>query len=190
MSQTRLRRRSDLFDRGRRTLARGADRYRRAPADPGALLDASGAARSRVADSIPQRPDDRHVRAPLSGAAERDRLVGGRSAGGRGHHAARTGTGLPGRDTAGRPETGARRLMNQIFARGATLLLIGLLLAGGVVILTARSHAERAHAIPAPVTDETPSSATTQVVVLAGGCFWGVQAVFQHVDGVTGAESG
>ena len=26
--------------------------------------------------------------------------------------------------------------------------------------------------------------------MLAGGCFWGVQAVFQHVDGVTGALSG
>src|SRR6202022_230980 len=28
------------------------------------------------------------------------------------------------------------------------------------------------------------------VVVLAGGCFWGVQGVFQHVKGVTGAVSG
>ena len=32
--------------------------------------------------------------------------------------------------------------------------------------------------------------ATSEVAVLAGGCFWGVQGVFQHVDGVTSAVSG
>ena len=32
--------------------------------------------------------------------------------------------------------------------------------------------------------------ATSAVVVLAGGCFWGVQGVFQHVKGVTNAVSG
>ena len=30
----------------------------------------------------------------------------------------------------------------------------------------------------------------TETAVLAGGCFWGVQGVFQHVDGVTNAVSG
>jgi peptide-methionine (S)-S-oxide reductase len=30
----------------------------------------------------------------------------------------------------------------------------------------------------------------SEVAVLAGGCFWGVQGVFQHVDGVTSAVSG
>ena len=32
--------------------------------------------------------------------------------------------------------------------------------------------------------------ATSEVAVLAGGCFWGVQGVFQHVEGVTSAISG
>jgi peptide-methionine (S)-S-oxide reductase len=32
--------------------------------------------------------------------------------------------------------------------------------------------------------------ATSEVAVLAGGCFWGVQGVFQHVDGITSAVSG
>ena len=32
--------------------------------------------------------------------------------------------------------------------------------------------------------------ATSEIVVLAGGCFWGVQGVFQHVNGVTNAVSG
>lgn len=45
---------------------------------------------------------------------------------------------------------------------------------------------------PAPAVDESPadSTATSAVAVLAGGCFWGVQGVFQHVKGVTGAVSG
>ncbi len=43
--------------------------------------------------------------------------------------------------------------------------------------------------IPPPVQDETPK-AGPETVVLAGGCFWGVQGVFQHVKGVTSAVSG
>ena len=72
----------------------------------------------------------------------------------------------------------------------STLLLIGLLLAGGTFLLIARSHAERAHVIPPPVADEPMGGDATEVAVLAGGCFWGVQGVFQHVNGVTGAVSG
>jgi peptide-methionine (S)-S-oxide reductase len=54
-----------------------------------------------------------------------------------------------------------------------------------------RSMAEEARAIPAPALDEpAASNAGTEVAVLAGGCFWGVQGVFQHVDGVIGAVSG
>ena len=52
------------------------------------------------------------------------------------------------------------------------------------------SAAEVAHAIPAPALDEPAGQATSEVAVLAGGCFWGVQGVFQHVDGVTSAVSG
>jgi peptide-methionine (S)-S-oxide reductase len=44
--------------------------------------------------------------------------------------------------------------------------------------------------IPPPALDEAAGTATTEVAVLAGGCFWGVQGVFQHVDGVTSAVSG
>lgn len=36
----------------------------------------------------------------------------------------------------------------------------------------------------------TESSAETETVVLAGGCFWGVQGVYEHVKGVLKAESG
>jgi peptide-methionine (S)-S-oxide reductase len=71
-----------------------------------------------------------------------------------------------------------------------TVLLTGLLVIGGALLLIGRSHAERAHIIPPPVTDAPTGGDATEVAVLAGGCFWGVQGVFQHVDGVTGAVSG
>src|ERR1700735_716027 len=51
--------------------------------------------------------------------------------------------------------------------------------------------AERAIEIPAPALDQTlPAASGLQTVVLAGGCFWGMQAVFAHTKGVTQAVSG
>ena len=50
--------------------------------------------------------------------------------------------------------------------------------------------ADEAVVIPAPTVDAQPGPRTTEIAVLAGGCFWGVQGVFQHVDGVTRAVSG
>jgi peptide-methionine (S)-S-oxide reductase len=46
-------------------------------------------------------------------------------------------------------------------------------------------------AVPAPVIDASvASSKGEQTAVVAGGCFWGIQAVFQHVKGVISATSG
>lgn len=45
-------------------------------------------------------------------------------------------------------------------------------------------------ALDAPKAPPSSGSASTQSIVLAGGCFWGVQAVFQHVKGVSQAVSG
>jgi len=46
-------------------------------------------------------------------------------------------------------------------------------------------------AVPAPVVDEAkPAASAKQTAVVAGGCFWGIQAVFQHVKGVVSATSG
>jgi len=50
--------------------------------------------------------------------------------------------------------------------------------------------AEEAVVIPAPAVDEPASDAATAVAVFAGGCFWGVQGVYQHVNGVLKAVSG
>lgn len=53
------------------------------------------------------------------------------------------------------------------------------------------AKASPAAAVPAPVVDATRASAPgKQNAVVSGGCFWGVQAVFQHVKGVISATSG
>lgn len=67
----------------------------------------------------------------------------------------------------------------------AALMLIPL------ACLSARfvNAAEQAIVVPPPVSDDTASSGL-QTVVLAGGCFWGVQGVYQHTKGVTQAVSG
>ena len=45
--------------------------------------------------------------------------------------------------------------------------------------------------LPDPTSDEPLSkSKSAQTVVLAGGCFWGIQAVFEHVKGVSSATAG
>jgi peptide-methionine (S)-S-oxide reductase len=64
-----------------------------------------------------------------------------------------------------------------------------LVLAAGVARWTTSSAAEPTQMVPPPAVDEK-TSASTETAVLAGGCFWGVQGVFQHVDGVTAAVSG
>src|SRR6202011_4733807 len=68
------------------------------------------------------------------------------------------------------------------------LILLGLAAAVGFV--TTRSTAEEARVVPPPVVDDQASGKASEVAVIAGGCFWGVQGVFQHVDGVTSAVSG
>jgi peptide-methionine (S)-S-oxide reductase len=67
-------------------------------------------------------------------------------------------------------------------------LLMGLLAA---FWLGPSCAAEPATIIPAPAMDApAPAAAGSQTIVLAGGCVWGVQAVFQHVKGVSQALSG
>ncbi|MEI2299637.1 peptide-methionine (S)-S-oxide reductase MsrA [Ensifer sp. MJa1] len=54
---------------------------------------------------------------------------------------------------------------------------------------SATSAQEPAVVIPPPSLDER-ASGSTEIAVFAGGCFWGVQGVFQHVKGVKKAVSG
>jgi peptide-methionine (S)-S-oxide reductase len=71
-----------------------------------------------------------------------------------------------------------------LLAGGAMGLLAGI---GAKILPTA---AEEAVTLPAPAVDEQAGQKTSEVAVFAGGCFWGVQGVFQHVKGVTNAVSG
>lgn len=66
-------------------------------------------------------------------------------------------------------------------------LILGSLLSATACTAKANPNA----AVPAPAVD-APRAATSgqQTAVLSGGCFWGVQAVFQHVKGVIRATSG
>lgn len=67
------------------------------------------------------------------------------------------------------------------------MLALTLMVAG---IAPARAEPD-AFAVPAAVLDETGGAARhSEIAVFSGGCFWGVQKVFQHVDGVLEAVSG
>ena len=68
-------------------------------------------------------------------------------------------------------------------------LVAGAVLAA-LALATPRSTAEEARVVPPPAVDEARSASTPEVAVVAGGCFWGVQGVFQHVKGVVSAVSG
>jgi len=67
----------------------------------------------------------------------------------------------------------------------ASLLLAALI--GAPLPATA---AEPAVVIPAPALDDARAAGPLQTAVLAGGCFWGVQGVYEHVRGVKQVLSG
>ncbi len=65
---------------------------------------------------------------------------------------------------------------------GATALL-------GFTLTTGMAQAERAVVIPAVAAD-VPATPGRQTAIFAGGCFWGLEAVFEHVKGVTSVTNG
>jgi len=65
------------------------------------------------------------------------------------------------------------------------------LLASLLAAAACNAKASPAAAVPPPALDASRTSSTgRQTAVVSGGCFWGVQAVFQHVKGVISATSG
>ena len=74
--------------------------------------------------------------------------------------------------------------MSRVSVRMVAMLLTVL---AGAVACRAGSGA----AVPSPAADERKAAgAGKETAVVAGGCFWGIQAVFQHVKGVVSATSG
>jgi len=74
--------------------------------------------------------------------------------------------------------------------RSASTLMLGALLLVPLFATGLVHAAEPAVSLPPPTLDAPPSGSGLQTAVLAGGCFWGVQAVYQHTKGVTQAVSG
>jgi peptide-methionine (S)-S-oxide reductase len=78
--------------------------------------------------------------------------------------------------------------MTQLSRLSLCAAAIGALAIAAFVAVPSRA-AEDAVVIPAPKADVKASDGL-QTAVLAGGCFWGVQGVFQHTAGVVNAVSG
>ena len=57
------------------------------------------------------------------------------------------------------------------------------------LVMSAASAADLGKKIPAPALDPA-GTASSEIAVLAGGCFWGQQGVFEHVKGVSKVVSG
>ena len=75
------------------------------------------------------------------------------------------------------------------FTRGALAVLGFAAVAATAFWQTPARSAEDAVVIPPPALDEKVASGS-ETAIFAGGCFWGVQGVFQHVKGVSKAVSG
>ena len=72
--------------------------------------------------------------------------------------------------------------------RGWMLAGVAVVALGGWLV-QAPARANDTHVIPPPALD-APAASGPQTIVLSGGCFWGVQGVFEHVKGVTRAVAG
>ena len=67
---------------------------------------------------------------------------------------------------------------------------VALLSASLACVAGTASAAGSGRLVPPPAVDEQAGARSSEVAVVAGGCFWGVQGVYQHVKGVTSAVSG
>jgi len=83
--------------------------------------------------------------------------------------------------------TGIARTRTPIFKSALAALIVAT--AAAAFWQSPARSAEDAVVIPPPAIDEKAASGSEKAI-FAGGCFWGVQGVFQHVKGVTKAVSG
>jgi peptide-methionine (S)-S-oxide reductase len=82
--------------------------------------------------------------------------------------------------------------MINLSSRRSLIYLCGVLLLAGAALLGLAPlyGAEAPVAIAPPAVDNPKAAGPLQTAVLAGGCFWGVQGVFEHVRGVTRVVAG
>lgn len=70
-------------------------------------------------------------------------------------------------------------------------LLVAVIVAATLAAVVKLRAGDRAIPLPNPAVDSSLAKTNSQATaVVAGGCFWGIQAVFQHVKGVVSATSG
>jgi peptide-methionine (S)-S-oxide reductase len=79
--------------------------------------------------------------------------------------------------------------MSHIAKNGVWIALLALV-AVGVLWNTPGRSGEAAVVLPAPALDNPKAAGPLQTAVLAGGCFWGVQGVYQYTKGVKQVLSG
>lgn len=78
---------------------------------------------------------------------------------------------------------GSRRKRNRwLWMGGATVAVLA-------VLARCAAHAGPPALVPAPAYDP-PGAAQSETAILSGGCFWGMQGVFEHVKGVTRVYAG
>ncbi len=79
-------------------------------------------------------------------------------------------------------------MLRRVFIRSAFLVASGFAIAP-LCDVAPLAKADPAIAVPPPALDEQAGEGL-ETAVIAGGCFWGIQAVYQHVNGVANAVSG
>lgn len=79
-----------------------------------------------------------------------------------------------------------------LMTRTISTIAASIILIAALALLFSGNHTQAGtSALPAPAVDDALAATSgQQTIVLAGGCFWGIQAVFEHVKGVTSATAG
>jgi peptide-methionine (S)-S-oxide reductase len=90
----------------------------------------------------------------------------------------------------GKKDTAMMLSKNRTLTIAGTLLALSAAALAMTTFLGTPAFAEAVVLAPAPKDDNPKAPGPAQTAVLAGGCFWGVEGVFEHVRGVRDVVSG